>query len=287
MNSGVIITPDLFLSYLILCPAFSLILLCILFKLAVVPFHAWIAEGYSGMPLYTTALVVLIPKVALLSILFRLYPMFYWSFDEAFPLVTDFLASASLLVGGLGGICETNILRVIGFSSIANIAYIIAPLQTCDILAFQASLLYFIAYSITVLNIFSFMFVIRMPNNTLVLVSIRDFIFLKSHPYLKFLFCVSVFSLAGLPPLSGFFAKLLVFESLIACKSYFIAILLLSFSTLSAAYYLSIVLSLYFNSAYAFVPLIRPSGLSLFSIYITSLFNVIFVFIIPVFISNT
>jgi len=258
-----------------------------LFKLAVVPFHAWIAEGYSGMPLYTTALVVLIPKVALLSILFRIYPMFYWSFDEAFPLVTDFLAGFSLLVGGLGGICETNILRLLGFSSIANIAYIIAPLQTCDILAFQASLLYFIAYSITVLNIFSFMFAIRIPTNTLILVSVRDFIFLKSHPYLKFLFCVSIFSVAGLPPFSGFFAKLFVFESLIACKSYFIAILLLTFSTLSAAYYLSIVLSLYFTSAYAFAPLIRLSRFSLFSIYITSLFNLIFIFVLSVFISNS
>jgi len=252
--------------------------------LAVVPFHAWIAEGYSGMPLYTTALVVLIPKVALLSILFRLYPMFYWSFDEAFPLVTDFLAGASLLVGGLGGICETNILRIIGFSSIANIAYIIAPLQTCDILAFQASLLYFIAYSITVLNIFSFLFAIRMPNNTLVLLSIRDFCFLKTHPYLKFLFCLSIFSLAGLPPLSGFFAKLLVFESLIACKSYFIGILLFVFSTLSTAYYLGIVVSLYFTSAYAFLPLIRLSSLSLISIYITSLFNIMFIFVLPIFI---
>jgi len=140
MILGVLISPDLILSFPLLAFSFFLILIGILFKLTLVPFHAWVAEGYSGMPIYIAVLIVILPKFALLSFFFRIVFLFFWPFSETFPFFLDFLTVGSVVLGGLAGIFETNILKIIGFSGIANIGYILAPIQLVIFLQFIQAL---------------------------------------------------------------------------------------------------------------------------------------------------
>jgi len=278
MNSGVLISSELFPSYRLLLYGCVLILVSILGKLAVVPFHAWITEVYKGMPVYVTALVVIIPNFALYIVFLRLAPTFYWSLDEAYSVYITSMSIGCVIIGGFGGLGETNLLRIIGFSSIVNIGYILLAFQTHSMYTIYIGLVYVIAYSITVLNIFSFLFAIRIPSNSLVFDSVNHLAFLQSYPGLIIIFCTSLFSLAGLPPFGGFFSKLFLFQILVAHKSYPAAVLLAVISALSIGIYLKLIVSIMARSTYSFAPLVKMSRASLICIYMTALLNITFIF---------
>lgn len=232
------------------------------------------------MPRHIAPFIAILPKFTILCLVIRLL-FILWPQYEIFPFILDFINLVSIFVGGLGGIFESNILRIIAFSGIANIGLLLLPLQTGEIVAIHASLLFFIIYFITLFNLFSFLFAFTVKR-TLLFDALSDLKFFSySSPFIGILFAISQFSFAGLPPLAGWFPKLFAVLMLNESGHFLIAILLLCVSALSVFYYLDFIVNIFFSYKYAFVPCEPISSLSLILILTSSLLNVLFIAYLP------
>ena len=222
------------------------ILVGLAFKISAVPFHMWTPDVYEGAPTSVTAFFALAPKVAGFGAIIRiLYVAFGNVFDE-WQSILIFISVASMILGAVAAIGQTNIKRLMAYSSISHMGYALAGLTTGIQEGVSASLLYIFIY--VVMNIGSFVCIIIMKRKNIYLENIRDLSGLsKNHPVIAFSFTVALFSLAGIPPLAGFFAKFYIFMAVVKSELIILAIVGLVTSVISAFYYLRIIKIIYFD----------------------------------------
>ena len=222
------------------------ILVGLAFKISAVPFHMWAPDVYEGSPTSVTLFFAVVPKVAALTVFIRfLYVPFLNMIDQWQPIVI-FLSIASMIFGAVAAIGQNNLKRLVAYSSIGHIGYVLAGLAVGTNEGIQSSIVYISIYIVMNLGLFSCLFM--MKRNDQYFEKIDDLSGLsKNHPILALSLLITLFSLAGIPPLAGFFAKFYVFKSVIEQSMYFLAIVGLLSTVIAAFYYLRIIKVIYFD----------------------------------------
>ena len=222
------------------------ILVGLAFKISAVPFHMWAPDVYEGSPTCVTLFFAIVPKVAALTVFIRfLYVPFVGMIDQWQSIVV-FLAIASIIFGAVAAIGQNNLKRLVAYSSISHIGYALAGLSVGTNEGIQSSIVYISIYLVMNLGLFSCLFMMKRNNEYFE--TIEDLSGLsKNHPLLSLSLLVILFSLAGIPPLAGFFAKFYIFKSVIDQSMYFLAIVGLLSTVIAAFYYLRIIKVIYFD----------------------------------------
>ena len=222
------------------------ILVGLSFKISAVPFHMWAPDVYEGSPTPVTLFFSVVPKIAALTVFIRfLYVPFINMMDQWQPIII-FLSIASMIFGAIAAIGQKNLKRLIAYSSIGHIGYALAGLSVGTNEGLQSSIVYISIYIVMNLGFFSCLLMLK--KNDLYFETIEDLSGLsKNHPILSLCFLIVLFSLAGIPPLAGFFAKFYIFKSVIEQSMYFLAIVGLLSTVIAAFYYLRIIKVIYFD----------------------------------------
>ena len=222
------------------------ILVGLAFKISAVPFHMWAPDVYEGSPTSVTLFFTMVPKIAALTVFVRFLYVPFLNLIDQWQMIIVFLSIASMLFGAIAAIGQTNIKRLIAYSSIGHIGYTLAGLATGSNEGIQSSIIYISIYVIMNLALFSCLLMLK--RNDQYYEQIDDLSGLsKNHPLLSFSFLIILFSLAGIPPLAGFFAKFYVFKAVIEQSMYFLAIVGLLSTVVAAFYYLRIIKIIYFD----------------------------------------
>jgi len=222
------------------------VLVGLAFKVSAVPFHMWTPDVYEGSPTSVTSFFAIVPKIAALSVFIRFIYVPFINVISEWQIIIIFLSIASMILGAFAAIGQTNIKRLMAYSSIGHIGYALAGLATGIITGIQSTITYLTIYLIMNLGAFCCIFLMKREN--IYYENIKDLSGLsKNHPMLAFGFLVILFSLAGIPPLAGFFAKFYIFMAVIEAKMYTLAIIGLVTSVISAFYYLRIIKIIYFD----------------------------------------
>ena len=222
------------------------ILVGLAFKISAVPFHMWAPDVYEGSPTSVTLFFTMVPKVAALTVFIRFLYVPFLNLIDQWQMILVFLSIASMLFGAIAAIGQKNLKRLIAYSSISHIGYALAGLATGSNDGIQSSVIYITIYIIMNLGFFSCL--LMMKRNNVYYEKIEDLSGLsKNHPLLSLSLLVILFSLAGIPPLAGFFAKFYIFKSVIEQSMYFLAIVGLLSTVVAAFYYLRIIKIMYFD----------------------------------------
>ncbi len=222
------------------------ILVGLAFKISAVPFHMWAPDVYQGSPTSVTLFFAILPKIAALTVFIRfLYSPFLELIDQ-WQSIIIFLSIASMLFGAVAAIGQKNLKRLAAYSSISHMGYALAGLTTGTNQGIQSSIMYISIY--LVMNLAFFSCILMLKKNNKYYESIEDLSGLsRNHPLLAFSLLIVLFSLAGIPPLAGFFAKFYVFAAVIEQSMFFLAIVGLMATVVAAFYYLRIIKTIYFD----------------------------------------
>ncbi len=216
------------------------------FKISAVPFHMWAPDVYQGSPTSVTLFFAALPKVAALTVFIRfLYTPFVNLIDQ-WQTILVFISIASMIFGAVAAIGQFNLKRLIAYSSIGHMGYALAGLASGTNQGIQSSVIYISIYLAMTLAFFSCLFMLRKKN--IFYEKIEDLSGLSSnHPILSIALLIVLFSLAGIPPLAGFFAKFYIFMAVIEQSMYFLAIIGLLSTVVAAFYYLRLIKIIYFD----------------------------------------
>ena len=226
---------------------FVFILVGLAFKISAVPFHMWAPDVYEGSPTTVTLFFTMVPKIAALTILIRFLYVPFLNLIDQWQMIIVFLSIASMLFGAIAAIGQTNIKRIIAYSSIGHIGFALAGLSTGSNEGVQNSIIYILIYIIMNLGFFSCLLMFKRNNEYYE--NLDDLSGLsKNHPLLSLSLLIILFSLAGIPPLAGFFAKFYIFTSVIEQSMYFLAVVGLLSTVVAAFYYLRIIKIIYFDN---------------------------------------
>ena len=216
------------------------------FKISAVPFHMWTPDVYEGSPTSVTSFFSIVPKIAALTVFIRFLYIPFLSAINEWQTILIFLSLGSMILGAVAAIGQTNIKRLIAYSSIGHIGYALAGLITGTNAGVQSSIIYLTIYAVMNLAIFGCIFMMKRENifeeNIYELSGLS-----KNHPVLSLCFVIILFSLAGIPPMAGFFAKLYIFMAIIELEMYGFAIVALITTVVSAFYYLRLIKIIYFD----------------------------------------
>ena len=222
------------------------ILVGLAFKISAVPFHMWAPDVYEGSPTSVTLFFTMVPKIAALTVFIRFLYVPFLNLIDQWQMILIFLSIASMLFGAIAAIGQTNLKRLIAYSSIGHVGYTLAGVATGSNDGIQSSVIYITIYILMNLGLFSCL--LMMKRNNKYFEDIEDLSGLsKNHPLMSLSLLVILFSLAGIPPLAGFFAKFYIFKSVLEQSMYFLAIVGLLSTVVAAFYYLRIIKIMYFD----------------------------------------
>ncbi len=222
------------------------ILVGLAFKISAVPFHMWAPDVYQGSPTSVTLFFAILPKIAALSVFIKFLYTPFANMNDQWQTIVVFISIASMIFGAVAAIGQKNLKRLIAYSSISHMGYALAGLATVSNQGIQSSITYISIYLVMNLAFFSCLFMLK--RNDKYYENIEDLSGLsKKHPILSFSLLIVLFSLAGIPPLAGFFAKFYVFLAVIEQSMYFLAIVGLLATVVAAFYYLRIIKIIYFD----------------------------------------
>ena len=248
------------------------------FKISAVPFHMWAPDVYEGSPTSITIFFAILPKIAALTVFIRFLYVPFLNLIDQWQMIIVFLSIASMLFGAIAAIGQSNLKRLVAYSSIGHMGYALAGLATGTNQGIQSSISYISIYLFMNLAFFCCLFMLRRDEKYFE--NIQDLSGLsKNHPLLSFCFLIVLFSLAGIPPLAGFFAKFYIFSAVIDQSMYFLAIVGLLSTVIAAFYYLRLIKIIYFDKEKEKYETNHNIGLKL-SLLISSLF-ILFYFTYP------
>lgn len=267
---------------------FTLVLTAMFFKVSAAPFHMWAPDVYEGSATISTTFFATVAKfttvIALLNVFSRV--ILGWPGIEK---VFIFVALASFAVGSFGAIFQQNLKRLLAYSSIGHIGFILLAMASFSKDSFVACVFYMIVYAIISIGSFGFLTIIKVKNSdkeadkTLTISSLSGLA--KTNPILAFCLATLMFSTAGIPPFAGFFSKFYVLTAAIGRGLLPYAIIAIIFSVVSAYYYLRIVKVMYFDEANKNLEF--EEGLnSKLVIIAAAVFNIIFIFFLDNIIST-
>lgn len=228
-----------------------LIIITLLFKLAAAPFHMWAPDVYEGSPTIVTAFFATVPKIGLFAILFKLYLTGF--IGIASDIQTCLLVSGilSIIIGSIGGINQSKIKRLLAYSAIGHTGYIILGLMTGGLDSIHASMIYIIIYLFMSINIFTIALQIISGIGESNFISELTGLS-RSNPILAWTLGLTLFSMAGIPPLAGFFSKYFLLMSLVKNQFIMISIIAVVCSVIGAFYYLRVIKTVYFKESLSF-----------------------------------
>ncbi len=217
------------------------------FKIAAVPFHMWTPDVYEGAPTPVTAFFATAPKVAAIAILMRIALDPFVAQSDAWQQIIIFAALASIVIGALGAIGQENIKRLLAYSSINNVGFILVGLAAATEAGAAAMLVYLAIYVAMSLGSFVAVLMLQDKDGNQV-ENISDIAGLsRSHGLLALCLAIMMLSLAGIPPLFGFWGKFVVFQAAVQADMIILAALGIAASVIGAFYYLKIVKIMYFD----------------------------------------
>ena len=216
------------------------------FKFGAAPFHIWVPDIYQGSLISTTILLSTLPKVAVFIVFLKLYFIPFMALEYVWSDILIFIGIASIIIGSIFALTQENIKRLLAYSAISNIGFIILAMALVSNDGLHASLYYTIVYSFTALA--SFGVVTHITSNSHGIEDISDLAGLsKTHPYFAILILITMLSSAGIPPLIGFHAKLMVIQALINNSYILLSIIVVLMTVVSAYYYLRVIKTVYFE----------------------------------------
>ncbi|OYY92634.1 MAG: NADH-quinone oxidoreductase subunit N [Hydrogenophilales bacterium 28-61-23] len=217
------------------------------FKLGVAPFHMWVPDIYQGAPSAVTLFIGSAPKLAAFAFTMRLLVDGLHPAVEYWQGMLAVMAVLSLAIGNLAAIMQTNIKRMLAYSTISHMGFLLLGIMSGTFAGYTAGMFYVIAY--VLMSLGSFGLVVYLSRNGLEAENIDDFRGLNSrNPWLAALMAILMFSMAGLPPFVGFYAKLAILQSLVGAGFVWLAVVAVMFSLIGAFYYLRVVKVLYFDA---------------------------------------
>ena len=228
--------------------AMVFILVGLAFKVSAVPFHMWTPDVYEGAPTSITSYFAVVPKVAGLAVLIKFMLIPFSKILMEWQTIIIFISIASMILGAFAAIGQKNIKRLLAYSSIGHIGYALAGVATGVISGYESSIVYISIYVVMNLGAFSCLYLLKKDGEYKENISDLSGIS-KKHPILAISFLVILFSLAGIPPLGGFFAKFYVFTAVVEQQMYALAIIGLLTTVISAFYYLKIIKTIYFDDS--------------------------------------
>jgi NADH-quinone oxidoreductase subunit N len=218
------------------------------FKVSAVPFHMWTPDVYEGAPTPVTAFFAAAPKVAGMAMFVRAAVAAFPGITSEWQQIIVFVSIASMLLGAFAAIGQRNIKRLMAYSSIGHMGYALIGLAAGTPEGVQGVLLYMAIYITMTLGAFAVILAMRRSNG--MVESIDQLAGLaRSHPTMAFMLAMLLFSMAGVPPLAGFFAKFYVFLAAIKAGLYVLAVIGVLASVVGAYYYLTIIKIMYFDEA--------------------------------------
>ena len=224
-------------------------ILCgIAFKISAVPFHMWAPDVYEGSPTSVTTFFAMAPKVAAIAALIKFLNVPYANFISEWRTIVIVLSITSMFLGAVAAIGQSNLKRLMAYSSIGHVGFILAGLAIATPQSLSAVLVYLVIY--VFMNIGVFACIMSLNRNGVYFENISDLSGLsKHHPLIAICLTILTFSLAGIPPLAGFFAKFYIFLAIIQQKIYYLAVVGLLSAVIAAFYYLRIIKVIYFDAA--------------------------------------
>lgn len=224
----------------------SLIIIGILFKLAAAPFHSWAPDVYDGANTIITAFFTTVPKISIIYILITLLFGPFLGLYSDLNIIIQFSILFSIFIGCIAGINQSKFKRLLAYSAISHVGIILLGILPGTIISIQSSIIYIILYIIMTINVFAILLSI-FKNSTIYITEIAGLS--RLNPILAITFSLVLLSLAGIPPLAGFFSKYIVLVSAIENNYLFIAIIAILGSVISGFYYLRIIKWIYFKDS--------------------------------------
>jgi len=218
----------------------------IAFKLGVVPFHMWIPDVYEGAPAAVTLFISSVPKLAAFAMAFRLLQSGLGDLHIQWQGMLQILALLSIVLGNLAAIMQTNIKRMLAYSTISHMGFVLLGLLPGTAFGFGASMYYVMVYAL--MSTASFGMIIMLSANGVEAERLEDFKGLNQrNPFYAAIMGIVMFSMAGVPPMVGFFAKWLVIKAAIDAGLLWLAIVAVIFAVIGAFYYLRVIKFMYFD----------------------------------------
>jgi NADH-quinone oxidoreductase subunit N len=228
----------------------------IAFKLGAVPFQLWVPDVYQGAPTPVTLFIGAAPKVAGLALAIRLLIDALPSLQNHWQPLLAIIALLSFGLGNLVAIVQTNLKRMLAYSAIAHIGYTLLGLVSGSSFGYAMSLFYVLIYALMALAAFGVLIVVSQAGHAIE--HINDLRGLNARsPWLAFLMLIVMFSMAGIPPTAGFFAKMGILQALISAKQLWLATLAIIFAIIGSYYYLNVVKVMYFEEPEPTLPTLR------------------------------
>lgn len=216
------------------------------FKIASVPFHMWTPDVYEGAPTSITAFMATGVKVAAFGAFLRVFYTAFYSFIPEWSAVLWFLAAVTMTAGNVLALVQTNLKRLLAYSSIAHAGYILVAFITGDKILSSSILFYLLAYAF--MNIGAFTVIILLGRRGEENEDIESYAGLGvRHPFIAVCMSVFLLSLTGIPPLAGFMGKFYVFSAAVKSHYYWLAIIGVLNSAVAAFYYLRVLMYMYFR----------------------------------------
>ena len=229
--------------------AMVFILVGLAFKVSAVPFHMWTPDVYEGAPTSITNYFAVVPKVAGLALLIKFMLIPFSNILLEWQTILIFISIASMILGAVAAIVQKNIKRLLAYSSIGHIGYALAGVATGEISGYESSIIYISIYVIMNVGAFSCLYLLKKDGQYKENISDLSGIS-KKHPLLAISLLIILFSMAGVPPLGGFFAKFYIFTAVLEKEMYALAIIGLLTTVISAFYYLKIIKTIYFDDSF-------------------------------------
>nr|YP_010199650.1 NADH dehydrogenase subunit 2 [Crassiphycus corneus]UAD89558.1 NADH dehydrogenase subunit 2 [Crassiphycus corneus] len=277
--SGFLVGEHLFSYNLII--GFSFILVALLFKLSAAPFHIWAPDVYEGAPFVVTAFFSILPKLAIIGLLFRVLLYTFYDLISLWQNIILLSTFLSILIGTFGAFAQYKWKRFLAYSSINHVGFMLLAMLGGDFESIASVVFYLIVYIITMLGTFAFVIDTKIynyptPHHLRYLSDINGLA--NYNPFLSGAAVVLLFSMASIPPTAGFFSKLFVLLAAIQVNSFGISLLAVIVSCIACFYYIRLIKNMYFESSVISWKVIKPMSKLSSLILGISLLNILFIF---------
>ena len=262
----------------------TFILISLFFKLAIAPFHIWSPDVYEGSPTSSTFFFAIVPKLGLFVLLIRIFYGSFYGLIDNWRYLCVLVAIVSIIVGSFGGLEQRKLKTLLAYSSISHMGYSLIAFNSGTFEGIQMLLSYLIVYVFSGLCIWSIFIIARLKNNHSLLKHNKDLTDLvllnKTNKMLALFFTISLFSVAGFPPMIGFLVKVGIFLTAIESSMYFLALISILCSVVATFYYIRIIKIMYFEKVIVgklYYPITSNKGIIISLLFI----SLIFLFINP------
>lgn len=223
-----------------------MVVVALSFKIAAAPFHMWAPDVYQGSPFPVTAFFAIVPKIAAVALLAKLLLVHFDIWLDSWLQIITFLSVASMIIGSFGAIKQNNLKRLLAYSAIGHVGYMLIGLATQNEFGLESLTIYMIVYGLLSAGIFALITMIQIKGNeNYELAALTGLS--KTHPIIAFSITTIMLSMAGIPPFAGFIVKFYIFTAAVKSGLYFLTVIGLLTSVVSAYYYLKVIRIMYFE----------------------------------------